>query len=159
MALLPGFNGAIQWGSNGAIGVHERLEESVPQDDPQWEKCWKFTSYSIFGKNTEIFHSSNKKFWILISLLKTDLLRGWWFETIFLKVPQWKTNTQWAGAWGAYCLARTPMGLEIVWGVTGFAISSDESPEMCELTGSSKRDVKENGLLVLIDVGINRNQT
>ena len=34
MALLPSFNGAIQCGSGGAIGVHERLEESVPQDDP-----------------------------------------------------------------------------------------------------------------------------
>ena len=42
---------------------------------------------------------------------------------------------------------------------TGFAISSDKSLEKCELTGSSKRDVNENGLLVLIDVGINRNQT
>ena len=30
-----------------------------------------------------------------------------------------------------------------VWGVTGFAISSDKSPEKCELTGSSKRDVNE----------------
>ena len=38
---LPGFNGAIQCGSGGAIGVHERLEESVPQDDPQWENMLK----------------------------------------------------------------------------------------------------------------------
>ena len=30
-----------------------------------------------------------------------------------------------------------------VWGETGFAISSDESPEKCELTGSSTRDVNE----------------
>ena len=50
MALLPGLNGAIQSGSGGTIGVHERLEESVPQDDPQWEKCWKSTSFSTFGQ-------------------------------------------------------------------------------------------------------------
>ena len=44
--------------------------------------------------------------------------------------------------------------------VSGFAISSDKSPE-CELTGSSKRKFKRemDCYVVLIDVGINRNQT
>ena len=69
---LPGFHGAIQCGSGRAIGVHERLEESVPQDDPQWENMLKmhYLQY-ILGKNTEIFHS-RKKFRILKSLLKTS---------------------------------------------------------------------------------------
>ena len=61
------------------------------------------------------------------------------FENKTFKVPQWKPNI--LGTLTAWL--APPWVSKDVWGVTGFAVSSDESPEKCELTGSSTRDVNE----------------
>ena len=64
MALLPGFNGAIQWGSSGALGVHERLEESghkMIHNGKNAENQLIIVFWGRTWKNTEIFHSPLQK--------------------------------------------------------------------------------------------------
>ena len=64
-------------------------------------------------------------------------------KTYFVKyLSEKQTYNGWAlGALTAW-LARRWVSKDVC-GVTGFAISSDKSPEKCELTGSSKRGVNK----------------
>ena len=105
--------------------------------------CWKFTSYNIFVKEHWDFLLKPK---VLDPHIPSKKLICWEvhdFENKTLKYLSEKQNLQWAGTWGAYCLARTPMGLErCVRCNVAFAMSSDKSPEWRELTGSSKPKFK-----------------
>ena len=105
----------------------------MPQDDPQWENMLKMHYLqTILGKNTEIFHSS-QKFRILKSLLKTSPVERFMIlRTKLLKyLSEKQTFCTMGGRLGRLLLGSHADGSRKMYEVhvSGLAISSDKSPE------------------------------
>ena len=105
--------------------------------------CWKFTIYIDFREEHGDFsltqqvsdpHIPSKNWFVeRLMALKMKLLQYLSEKQTYheraLDVPTAWPARRWVS--------------KDVWGLTGFAISSDKSPEKCELTGSSKRKLNE----------------